>query len=397
MPSSEQPRALRIDLVIKTPAPFMDDVLRTLEEDPRLDVLVHFLRRTTSRRPWKSTFGEGYSYRMMQPRLGIDWHLLRKSARDKESHFVVLDWGNFSCVVLILTRLLFRLPVAIWIDTPQEQLRRPWWKRWPRSVFLRLLLSRLDAILATGEPARQVVIEMGAKPERTINLPWMVDLDRPDRTRADARAIETAGSYRDSFEARDPIVFSMIGRLAFEKGIDTGLRAFAETVKESTRPVAMLIAGSGPEESGLKELADELGISKHVRFLGWLEPGDVHPVYLASDAVVHPARWDPYPIVILDAMAWGLPVIASTACGNVPDRIVQEVNGFGFDPNRVDQLSTAMIKLVRDEELRQSIGEEARRTAEEWPQSRTADIFLSSLPRDRRTDPVITSAERNAS
>ena len=112
--------------------------------------------------------------------------------------------------------------------------------------------------------------------------------------------------------------------------------------------------------------------------MGWQEPEGVEAVYLASDVVLHPARSDPFPVVILDAMNWSKLVIGSDVCGNVEDRIVHGVNGFSFPSEDVEELSRIMLHLVNQPENLTKIGRRARQTAEEWPAQRGVIIVLET-------------------
>jgi glycosyltransferase involved in cell wall biosynthesis len=102
----------------------------------------------------------------------------------------------------------------------------------------------------------------------------------------------------------------------------------------------------------------------------------VEAVYLASEVILHPARIDPFPVVILDAMNWSRVVIGSDVCGNVEDRIIHGVNGFSFPSEDVDELAGIMLDLVNHPKKLPEIGAQARKTAEAWPVQRGVAIVL---------------------
>jgi glycosyltransferase involved in cell wall biosynthesis len=180
----------------------------------------------------------------------------------------------------------------------------------------------------------------------------------------------------------------MLGRLAAIKGNDIGLRAFAQCRQQTPRTVGLLIAGEGPERQNLEALAHSLGLGNSVSFLGWQEPMGVEAVYLASEVILHPARIDPFPVVILDAMNWSRVVIGSDGCGNVEDRIIPGVNGFSFPSEDVGELAGIMLDLVRHPERLPEIGSQARKTARAWPVERGVEIVLEQAAK-------LLSAKRN--
>ena len=95
-----------------------------------------------------------------------------------------------------------------------------------------------------------------------------------------------------------------LGRFVKKKGFDTLLEAFASLRKESN--VKLTIGGDGPERNALKQLAMDLDISDKVEFVGWVE--DVAEFLSGSDLFVLPSREEPFGIVILEAMAVGIPL-----------------------------------------------------------------------------------------
>jgi 1,4-alpha-glucan branching enzyme len=143
----------------------------------------------------------------------------------------------------------------------------------------------------------------------------------------------------------------------------------------------LLIAGEGPERQNLQALATSLELGNSVAFLGWQEPEGMEAVYLASDIVLHPARSDPFPGVILEAMSWSRVVIGSDGCGNVEDRIIPGVNGFAFPAEDVDALTGIMLDLRRHPEKLPEVGAQARKTAEAWPVERGVAIVLEQAAR----------------
>lgn len=368
---------MRIHQIHKLPTPYTDLFFQALHDNLNIDLHVYHLWRGSWRRPWKSELGLGYNNTYMKPICGVDWSLLKTAWSDVDSLFIVGDWAHVPTVAVILARYLRRAPVAIWTDTPQEDIKRPVLKQWLRRRFLEWLLPKPDIIFGTGRKAKRVLVEMGARAEQFIDLPVFVDLDRPYLARNEKEIQNKAQRLRETVQcAPEGVVFSMIGTLVPRKGNDIGLQAFARCRREADKPLGLLIAGEGPERPNLEALANSLELGNFVSFLGWQEPEGVEAVYLASDIVLHPARSDPFPGVILESMSWSRVVIGSEVCGNVEDRITLGVNGFSFPSEDVDELTRIMLDLVNHPEKLPEIGAQARKTAEEWPVERGVKIVL---------------------
>ena len=163
---------IRIHQIHKLPTPYTDFFFQALQDNPNIDFHVYYLWQGSWRRPWKSELGLGYHHTFMKPIWGIDWRLLQTAWCDVDSFFIVGDWAHLPTVAVILARYLRRAPVALWVDTPVEDVKRPVLKQWLRRRFLRWLLPKPDIIFGTGRKARRVLLEMGARAEQFVDLPF---------------------------------------------------------------------------------------------------------------------------------------------------------------------------------------------------------------------------------
>jgi phosphatidylinositol alpha 1,6-mannosyltransferase len=151
-----------------------------------------------------------------------------------------------------------------------------------------------------------------------------------------------------------------VGRLAAEKGVHWILDAFR--IARQLLPAGSLhlvIAGGGPEESALRHASPP-----DVTFLGVLDHKRALPqLYASADAFVFASLTETLGLVVLEAMASGLPVIA-TAAGGVADHLHHEENGLAFPAGDVTGMAHAMVRLAMDRKLRDALARGARRTAE---------------------------------
>jgi glycosyltransferase involved in cell wall biosynthesis len=151
-----------------------------------------------------------------------------------------------------------------------------------------------------------------------------------------------------------------VGRLAAEKGVHKILDAFR--IARALLPVGsvrLVIAGGGPDEAALRRAAPP-----DVTFLGVLDHKRALPeLYASADAFVFASLTETLGLVVLEAMASGLPVIATSA-GGVADHLRDGENGLAFPANDVDRMAHAMVRLALDEKLRKDLSRGARRTAE---------------------------------
>lgn len=156
-------------------------------------------------------------------------------------------------------------------------------------------------------------------------------------------------SKKDFDTAENSFVFLAMARLHPVKGLDTGLRALAKV------PDAVLwIAGEGPDKESLIKLAQDLGVSDRVRFLGWRT--DRSALLDVCDAVLFPSRFEPFGGTFAQAWAAKRPLV-TTASQGPAQYVTNDLNALMTDIDDVDALAAAMVRVINEPETRQKIVE----------------------------------------
>lgn len=206
---------------------------------------------------------------------------------------------------------------------------------------------RIDRVISEGgHLTAEVMRFLGVPRERIVEIPNAVDLDYVDRRLAAARA--KAPTARAA-----GLRLLYVGRLTANKGVNVLLRALQD--QPLPQGAELVLVGTGPEVSRLQALAEGLP----VRFVGEVPESDLFAWYADSDAFVFPTRYEGMPTVILEAMAAGLPIIASDI-GAVPTMVSSE-NGWLVPADDAAALTTALQELVEaGEAKRRALGEASR-------------------------------------
>jgi glycosyltransferase involved in cell wall biosynthesis len=142
-----------------------------------------------------------------------------------------------------------------------------------------------------------------------------------------------------------PFVFFWAGRLEHVKGIDLLLKAISEIQAQTEAEFSVRLAGRGSLRSQLENQAESLGIGNQVAFLGRISREEIQQEMQEANCFVLPTRYEAFGAVLIEAMATGLPVIATRSGG--PQFIVNDTNGILIDPEREDQLAAAMLQMIR--------------------------------------------------
>jgi phosphatidylinositol alpha-1,6-mannosyltransferase len=176
----------------------------------------------------------------------------------------------------------------------------------------------------------------------------------------------------DKYNLRDKKVILTVARLAERKGYDMVLKALPEVIKEIP-DLVYLIVGSGSDEKKLKKLTQDLKLTDKVIFTGFIRDDEIVSYYQACDLFVMPNREtkgvleaiEGFGISFIEANACGKAVIGGKS-GGVTDSIEDGKTGMLVDPLSQKDIASAIIKLLKDEQLSKKMGEYARMRAEKY-------------------------------
>ena len=165
---------------------------------------------------------------------------------------------------------------------------------------------------------------------------------------------EPASGFRERFGVPEGPVLISTGRLDKEKNLDLVLRAVRSALDRVE--FTFLVTGDGAERQTLGSLAEELGIAKHVRFVGVLTDGELPEAYRVADAYVNASELELQSICGLEAISSGLPVVLADALA-LPELVCREnPNGFLFPPGDEAALASLLVKVLQDPALREELG-----------------------------------------
>ena len=145
-----------------------------------------------------------------------------------------------------------------------------------------------------------------------------------------------------------------------EKGYLDLIEAFGK-IAASNKEWKLLLAGNGSQDEG-RALAEKYNVADRVEFLGWVRGEDKDRVFRTSSLFCLPSYAEGFPMAVLDAWAYGLPVV-TTPVGGIPDIVVDGENGLLFNPGDVKALSEKLDILINDASLRSKLSREAKMLA----------------------------------
>lgn len=166
-----------------------------------------------------------------------------------------------------------------------------------------------------------------------------------------------------------------VGRMAKVKGFDILLKTI-KLMKTRRKEIHLVLIGDGPERKNLEELSSLLGITDQVHFTGWIQGEEKFRYMAASDVYVMSSIHEGFGLVLLEAMAAGLPIIATNKGGQT-DIIKSERSGILVPPGDTEDLADAIIKLSEDDGIRETMRSFNRTYYKEYDISVSAGKYLS--------------------
>ena len=348
------------------PSPYMVDRFNALAQRGSIDFEVWFNERTQPDRSWEvdeSTWRFRYRYMHTTRFFGRvqhwPWPILGKRpdlivCLHGEPAFIV----GWAVAKLRGAKTVFRVLKTYDRWVPRHRIKE---------YVKRFLFRRVDGVETPGRDGKEFAMSYGTPEERVFYATHTVDLPRVtsawSRFRLQREDIRSAIGLRGA-------TFLYVGRLWWGKGVDVLLEAFALAQGATQAEQSLLLVGDGEEEARLRRACVEQGL-RNVVFAGFQQKQDLPRYYAVSDVFVFPTLGDPYGLVVDEAMASSLPVISTTAAGEIRDRVEDGVNGYLVPPEDSAALASRMLDLTSDPSRRVDMGKISfekvqERTPQKW-------------------------------
>lgn len=223
-----------------------------------------------------------------------------------------------------------------------------------------------DAVITTSAYCRRAIEHhYGITPARVRLVPEGIDLARWQRLVATVP------------HPSDGATILCVARQYPRKHVADLLRALT-LVRQSVPQVHTIIVGDGPEHAALRALAAQLGLGNTARFTGALPDDELMRMYRQADVFCLPSVQEGFGIVFLEAMASGLPVVATSAAA-IPEVVPQWQAGMLVPPGDINALVAALTELLGDAALRRAYGLAGQAHVVQFDWERVADVFLQQV------------------
>jgi len=376
----------RVAIVVGAPTPYRDPLFERLARSADYDIQALYCRDHQPNQGWRLD-APHYPARYLRNLAPAGWHgrlligginpgLRRELRAFRPDAVIVYGYNTATTLLAILWAGKHHIPVLMRSDSNllDEQGKPPLLLAFKR-LFLRWLTNRVSGFLSVGTLNSRYWLRYGAKPERIFLARYAVDNDY-FRSQA-ARYGTSRAQIREENAWRQRYLLLYVGRLIPVKGVDVLIEAFRR-ISQVRADIGLLIVGEGPERRALEKQAQD---SPQVFFLGFRDWNQLPKFYAAADLFVLPSLREMWGLVVNEAMASGLPVIATRKVGSARDLIVEGENGYLVPENDPGALASAIDRACESEQRLLLLGEKARCTVQNWNYDSTLAGFHKALSR----------------
>jgi glycosyltransferase involved in cell wall biosynthesis len=375
-------RRLRLLVVGSHVVQYASPAFRQMVLDSRVDLKVAYCSMQGAEPGMDPDFGikvswdtsplEGYPWvyipnRSPRPGLGRFWGLFNPGLwtliRDGKFDAVFISGYYYASAWIAIVAAKWRgIPILF---TTEAHSLRSWatqskWRLRVKKFYMRRILSLGKVLLTMSSGSFQQLVALGFPESRIVLSPYSVDNDWWAKQAAEADRGAVRAVWRIPADAT---VVLFCAKLQPWKGPTDLLEAFARAGVANSY---LVFAGEGALRKSLEQRAAELKIADRVRFLGFMNQSQLPSVYCASDLLVLPSHYEPFGLVVNEAMVCGLPVAVSDRVGARFDLVRQGENGYVFPAGGVEELARILRQILPDAEQRARMGAAARQRMRTW-------------------------------
>jgi len=240
----------------------------------------------------------------------------------------------------------------------------PRWRAWCKRIVLRRLFRRFATFHSVGSLTERFLEDLGVRPARIFPFPYAVNnayfAEKADRFRQERERIRSdLGISAGAF-----VVLGVLKFVPRENPLELlrGFHLFHEICPDS----ALLLVGAGALENEIKAYVAASNLTGAVLLVGYARYSELPKWYAVSDVFVHPARRESWGVSVNEAMACGLPVVASSSVGSSYDLVRDGANGYQYPSENVKALAGCLARIASRPDRGVALGECSTRLIQAW-------------------------------
>ena len=297
------------------------------------------------------------------------WQELRKETYDA---ILIHGYGTLMDIIAYIAARATKTPIMMMGETYLRQ-DRMGWMRILKDFYVRSWLKGVQVCLPIGTISRRFYHYYDVPNEKFFTVPYSVD---NDFIQNEANKIS---SKRDEIKSKYGILLDsptilFVGRLIDRKHPMDLIQAFRRVGEDAN----LVIVGDGPQLQHLKDFVGQENL-KGIFLVGYKTPPETREFFAIADIFVLPSSFEPWGLVVNEAMCFGLPIIAADGVAAAFDLVCQEENGYVFPSRDIDALAFHLESLVNNPEKRRKMGSRSREIIATWNYDVAVERIVDAL------------------
>ncbi|WP_339909332.1 glycosyltransferase [Symmachiella dynata] len=375
---------MRIAVVTPIPTPYRDPFWNEVARVPGVELSVFYCSAGKTDRPWESEWDCDYDAHIL-PGINLSrWRGASASTywnsdivnRLRAGQFEAIIIGGYNHVTMWAAMRFAKrqgIPFFLMCESHLKKERQSW-KRWVKRPVVQWVVKHAAGGFPTGTLAGRYLESYGAQPSTLAHVPNAPDVEMIAAKTSDLRS--RRNHLRREHGLDDGPVALFVGRLIPMKRVDLLIRAFqAAPVSQSAD---LVIVGDGPMRSELEAMVADLGLTSRVHFVGFAQPSQVVEWYSLADLFVLPSS-EPWGVVVLEALAAGLPVIVTDQVGCHPDVVNSPLVGDIVPAGRIEELTAALQRRLSQANVCSTVQKEWAPVFQSLCYNRIAHNFVQNI------------------
>ena len=361
----------KILIIYVEPTTYINALVKTMAKEDKYELDIYYLSFNKS----QAWYSSSEAIKLLPNNLfKYLIFIIYKFSKNNYKLLHLAGWGEFKLIIALILAKIFRIPATLESDTPYKEKNISNLKSIKRALIYPIILSLPDFYLPGGSSQKKHLIKHGISKEKIIKANMTVDIEKIIIyiSSLNSKKINTIKSQFKVSPNSKIILF--VGRLEFNKGIDILINTFLDLNKE-IEDLILIIVGEGSLNIDLKRKYNEY---QNIIFPGRLAENYLLDLYAIAYLFVLPSRFEPWGLVINEAMASSLPVITSSNVGCNDDLVEEGVNGYIVNTDKKNLLKDKMEIIIKNKYLQKSMAKESLKKIKKWTiKNETLNIFTA--------------------
>lgn len=351
----------KVLFIVNIPSPYRVDFFSKLSE--KVNLTVWFENEKVDYREWKSSVeNKGFQYKFFNFRenkyLKNLLNLIKEFRREKYDLYVV---GGYSSKIGIMSILYLKLTGKKFILNADGGFIKKDSKK--NYILKKIFISSANYWLSSGSNCTKYLNYYGAKNDHIYEYPFAsVDYTEDDLVELEFKERK----YIKNNHGLNDVVILSVGSFINIKGLDILIKSF-ENIKSKYKnlSISLLLIGGGELKDKYISYIKEKNLSDII-MIDFMDKKELIKYYKISDIFVFPSKGDVWGLVVNEAMSFGLPIIGSSMAGASHDLMKDGRNGFIFESENIDDLTSKLELLVKNKQLRKEFGRQSKNIIEKY-------------------------------